>query len=77
MTIGSENHELGTAAFWGRLYATDATLLDRKTFGDGMECATTTREPSGGAARRLGAPGGRRPTAHLQVRPDLPLRWTG
>ncbi len=30
VTIGSENHELGTAAFWGRLYATDATLLDRK-----------------------------------------------
>lgn len=30
ITIGSENHESGTAAFWGRLYATDATALDRR-----------------------------------------------
>ncbi len=30
VTIGAENHELGTAALWGRLYATDATALDRR-----------------------------------------------
>jgi hypothetical protein len=30
ITVGAENHELGTAALWGRLYATDATALDRR-----------------------------------------------
>ena len=30
VTVGAQNHELGTAALWGRLYATDAALLDRR-----------------------------------------------
>lgn len=30
VTVGAENHELGTAALWGRLFATDAALLDRR-----------------------------------------------
>lgn len=30
ISIGAENHQLGTAALWGRLYATDATALDRR-----------------------------------------------
>ena len=30
VTIGAQNHESGTSALWGRLYATDATLLERR-----------------------------------------------
>lgn len=30
VSVGSQNHESGTAALWGRLYATDATVLDRR-----------------------------------------------
>lgn len=30
VTVGDQNHDSGTTALWGRLYATDATLLDRK-----------------------------------------------
>jgi hypothetical protein len=30
VTIGGQTHETGTAALWGRLYATDATILDRR-----------------------------------------------
>jgi hypothetical protein len=30
VTVGDQNHESGTTALWGRLFATDATLLDRR-----------------------------------------------
>lgn len=30
VTIGAQNHESGTAALWGRLYASDATLLEHR-----------------------------------------------
>lgn len=30
VTIGGQNHESGTAALWGRLFATDAKLLERR-----------------------------------------------
>ena len=30
VTIGAQNHESGTAALWGRLFASDATLLERR-----------------------------------------------
>lgn len=30
VTIGAENHQSGTASLWGRLYATDAAVLERK-----------------------------------------------
>ncbi len=30
VSIGAQNHESGTAALWGRLYATDATLLKHR-----------------------------------------------
>jgi len=30
VSIGSQNHQSGTAALWGRLYATDAAVLDRR-----------------------------------------------
>lgn len=30
VTIGAQNHEAGTASLWGRLYATDAAVLERR-----------------------------------------------
>lgn len=30
VVVGAQNHESGTAALWGRLFASDATLLDRR-----------------------------------------------
>ena len=30
VTIGAQNHEAGTASLWGRLYATDAAVLQRR-----------------------------------------------
>lgn len=30
VTIGAQNHEAGTAALWGRLFATDAVVLERR-----------------------------------------------
>lgn len=30
VAIGAQNHEAGTAALWGRLFATDATVLERR-----------------------------------------------
>ncbi len=55
VTIGSRNHESGTAALWGRLYGTDAALLDRRL--DEMAGAVCDEDPRTATQRRADALG--------------------
>jgi phage tail protein X len=55
VTIGAQNHEAGTAALWGRLYASDATLLDRRL--DAMAHAVCEDDPRTIGQRRADALG--------------------
>lgn len=55
VTIGAQNHESGTAALWGRLYASDATLLERRL--DAMAHAVCEDDPRTIGQRRADALG--------------------
>lgn len=55
VTIGGQNHESGTAALWGRLYASDATLLERRL--EAMAHAVCENDPRTVGQRRADALG--------------------
>lgn len=56
ITIDTQNHELGVATLWGRMFATDATRLDRKlaAMANGV-CADDPRTTGQRRADALGA----------------------
>lgn len=55
VTIGAQNHESGTAALWGRLYASDAAVLERRL--EAMAHAVCEDDPRTIAQRRADALG--------------------
>lgn len=55
VSVGGQNHESGTAALWGRLYATDATLLERRLAA--MAAAVCEDDPRTTGERRADALG--------------------
>ena len=46
LEVGSKDDKSDTTSVWGRLYATDAAVLDRRLWKWRMGCATTIRERS-------------------------------
>lgn len=55
VSVGGQNHESGTAALWGRLYATDATLLESRLAA--MAAAVCADDPRTMGERRADALG--------------------
>ncbi|MCB0923885.1 MAG: DUF222 domain-containing protein [Mycobacterium sp.] len=61
--IGGRDHESGTAALWGRLFATDAALLERRL--DQMARGVCEQDPRTLAQRRADALGALAAGAHV------------
>ncbi len=76
--IGGRNHESGTAALWGRLFATDAALLERRL--DQMARGVCEQDPRTLAQRRADALGalaaGSQVLACQCATPDCPAAGT-
>lgn len=74
VSIGAQNHEAGTASLWGRLFATDAAVLDRRLTQ--MAHGVCEDDPRTIAQRRADALGALAAgAAHLACgcgRPDCP-----